>query len=215
MFNESGVDDNYIITMRNPLASAFSNQKFVNIELEEAILLWMMILISAIDGTQNKKRVLVSYELMLDDPRLQIRRMQKSLSLSSTLDERNIDDYANNFLDNNLKHYSANANELKSHSVMAVAPLCLRIYDLLMQTAKDEIDLNSAEFQSAWRKIKLEFDMVYPAYHYLKSLFSKNRQLKKEIRSIQLSFPWKLVMPLRWVDNFLRSKRRGRKLITN
>src|SRR5579862_2296745 len=69
IFQQLELDDHYVIALRNPLASAYSYQKVSGVDIEEGLMLWLMHLIPAIDGTHGKKRVLVSYDLMLQNPR--------------------------------------------------------------------------------------------------------------------------------------------------
>ena len=192
VFKSFCAEDKYIITMRNPIASALSNMKFTKIEMEEALLLWMMILISAIDGTHGKKRVLVSYERMLTNPREQLTRMHDALCITTPLNQQEIDEYANRFLDAKLMHHQVSGNEWQSHPAFAISPLCLKIHTLLDKVAADELSLGHDEFHTQWHDIKQEFNNIAPVYFYMKELFSRNRQLQKEIITVHKSFLWKL-----------------------
>src|SRR3990167_5149860 len=56
VFKALNVNEHYILAVRNPLASAVSNQKFAKTDMEAGLLLWIKILKQMIDGTENKKR---------------------------------------------------------------------------------------------------------------------------------------------------------------
>ncbi len=204
VFKEMAMDDRYVITVRHPLAVAYSNQEFFNIDIEMGLLLWLVHLVSAIDGTQGKKRVLVSYEAMLQQPRAQLIRMHQALDINIPLDMKEVDLYAHTFLDNTLRHYTFDDESLTSHPAMAVAPLCLQLYEVLLQLSNDEMVFDSIEFHSTWRMIKAEFAKLYPIYNYIHAQHLHALQLKREIRKIRKSLPWKLIFPLRKVDDFLR-----------
>jgi hypothetical protein len=208
VFNTLALDDRYIIVMRNPLASAYSNQKFAGMDIEMALLLWLITLISAVDGTKDKKRVLICYELMLQDPYLQLERMHKLLAINTPLDKHDANVYANEFLDKKLMHHECSDESLKTHSALAIAPLCLQVYEILMKVAKDEITFEGEAFQSAWQKIKAEFTKTYPAYEFIRRLSKQKKELEREIRTIRKSVSWKLLYPLRCVENVLRTRLR-------
>lgn len=211
IFTTLDVDDSYIITMRDPLSSASSNQKYMQTDIEVGLVQWMTALISAVDGTRGKNRVIISYDLMLENPRLQLERMHKTLAMTAAPDAQAMDEYANNFLDKKMRHHVFDKEDLRQHPAMAVAPLCLRMYDLLLRVARDEITFACEEFEFAWREIKNEFSLMYPVYQYLKKILAQNKELQREIRSINKSIPWKLVYPLRKIDNLLRARRRAAK----
>ena len=208
VFNTLALDDRYIIAMRNPLASAYSNQKFAQMGMEMALLLWLVTLISAVDGTQDKKRVLISYERMLEDPHLQLERMHKLLALSTPIDKCDADIYANEFLDKKLMHHTVSDQSLQSHHALAIAPLCLQVYETLTKVAKDEINFDSIAFKSAWQNIKDKFNETYPLYEFIQRLSKQNKMLEREIRTIRKSALWKLIYPLRYVEDTLRNRLR-------
>lgn len=212
VFKTLGVDDHYIIALRNPLASAYSYQKVTGIDLEEALMLWLMHMVLAIDGTQGKNRVVVSYDFLLENPREQLARIYRELSIAIPLDENEINHYVHTFLDKNLHHFEYNYDNLKAHPAIAVVPLCLRVYSLLIKLAKDEINFNNEEFLLAWQNIKEELSQFYPVYCYIDRLLQKNKKLIRAKRSIHRSIPWKIIYPLRLIDNFLREMRRKMRL---
>lgn len=208
IFKTLNLNDQYVIALRNPLASAYSYQKVSGTEIEEGLLLWLMHLILAIDGTHSKKRIVVSYDFMLQDPRAQLLRIHRDLNIPMPMDEKEVEEYTNKFLDKNLHHYEYSYENLKAHAATSIVPLCLHVYTTLVKLAKDEVRFDSEEFYTAWRAIKDEFDEIYPVYCYIDTLLQKNKSLVRANRSLHRSIPWKLIYPLRIVDNFLRQYRK-------
>jgi hypothetical protein len=209
VFKELKLTDKYIIALRNPLASACSYQRVSGEDIETGLLLWLMHLIPAIEETWEKKRIMVSYDLLLKAPELQLERMQALLDLPNDLC-RPIDrsTYVKEFLDKNLQHYAVSMAELSSHPAISVAPFCLKMYELFLQAAKDELTLDSDIFKERWQTVMEEFNQFYPLYLYMDKLQKKNKCYEKNIRTIKKSAPWKLAYPLRMIDDFLRAKRR-------
>lgn len=207
IFAELNLNDHYVIALRNPLASAHSYQRVKkNTDIEANLIIWLKHLIAAIDDTAEKKRVIVSYDLLLQNPRFQLERMKNNLSIQfSDISEINI--FEKEFLDKKLQHYEYSLGDLIAHSATAVSPLCIKVYELLMQLAKDQIDFDSDDFSCAWAEVKKEFAYLYPIYCYIDSLINKQKKTEKTLHTIKKSLPWKISYPLRIIDDLLRNKR--------
>jgi hypothetical protein len=87
-----------------------------------------------------------------------------------------------------------------------------------MKVASDELTFDSSEFIRAWKTIKTEFENYYPVYCYIDTLLKRNKEAKIIIRNVQKSTLWKLLYPIRWVDDSLRKlrvkKRAKKRLLT-
>lgn len=208
VFQQLNLQDRYIIALRNPLASAYSYQRVSDEDVEVGLLLWVMHLYSAIEGSHGKPRVMVSYHSMLHEPRQQLERIKQKLAIPN-LAGADVEEYANHFLDKNLQRFDYNRQDLAAHPAVSVAPICLKMYDLFLRLAQDELMFDSEEFINEWQAIKTEFSHVYPIYCYLDKILKDNKNSKREIKIMQRSLPWKLIYPLRLIDNFLRVRRRS------
>jgi hypothetical protein len=211
IFEALNLNDQYVITLRNPLASAYSFKKYINMDVEEGMIAWLMHLIPAIDGTFGKNRVIVSYEAMLENPRLQLDRIRSNLVFPLVPNPRDIDIYATEFLDKKLRHHEFSDGDLKSHPTALVAPLCADVFALLSRLAKDELTFHSQEFQTAWQQIKADFATAQPMYQYVDNLIKRRKAPERNMRIIHKSIPWKFIYPLRFIDDLLRARRRAAK----
>jgi|GEM_PF-1067046 len=208
VFAELHLSDNYIIALRNPLACASSWRRLSGADIEIGLLLWLIHLIPVINCTHGRNRLMVSYDLLMQNPRQQLARIKDKLGIQSKVDPSDVDQYANYYLDKKLSHYEYSEEDLKSHPAVAIAPICAHLYELFMKLAKDEIAFESEAFSSTWQTLKAEFDKVYPGFAYINSLLKKNKQLERKLRTIERSVPWKLIYPLRVLDDALRALRR-------
>ncbi|MHB1947471.1 MAG: sulfotransferase family protein [Gammaproteobacteria bacterium] len=208
VFAELNVNDNYLIALRNPLASAHSLHNLTGIDMEKGLLLWLAHLIPAIDETRGKKRMVVNYNSMLENPHFQLERMRKHLDINTDVSSREIEQYAKDFLDKKMQHYEYTFEDLKSHPAAKVVPLCLRTYELLTKLANDELHFNDAEFITGWNKIKEDYEAIYPTYCYIDDVLRDNKLIERTLRSIRRSIPWKLIYPLRIIDDQIRKIRR-------
>jgi len=217
VFSGMRLDERYVIVLRNPLSSAESYKTLSGEDVECGLLLWLSHLIPAINGTKDKKRVLVSYELMLDNPEKQLERIKNTLAVPFASDQQDIEEYATSFLDNKLHRHVYGDMELDSHPAARVVPVCIKAYKLLYKIASEELNFADEAFTSAWQEIINEYETLKPVYAYIDKLRLRNKELKKQFRKINKSLPWKLVYPLRWIDNYFRNyrkdKREKRKLL--
>lgn len=210
VLREAGVEDNYVIALRNPLGCAYSNIRHSNLELEGGLLGWLKNMILALDGTQGKKRVVVSYERMLENPLHELSRMRRELGLHE-VDQKNIDEFTHTFIDKNLHHHVYNDDELACHPAIAAVPLCQRVYTLMNKLATDTMTFADDAFFVECQAVKKEFYDLYPLYQYANKVLKDNLQIEREIRTIRKSWLWKLLTPLCWLDDYLRQRRqRGR-----
>jgi hypothetical protein len=207
IFTELNLQDHYIISVRNPLSSAYSYCKvYKKTDIEMGLILWLRHLISAIDETVKKKRIIVSYELLLQNPIAQLERMINKLSITChNISEMN--SFEKEFLDKALQHYEYTLGDLMSHPATSVSPLCIKVYELLMQIAKDQIFFDSDDFSCVWAEIKKEYSYLYPIYYYIDLLTYRQKKTEKILHTIKKSFPWKISYPFRVVDDLLRNKR--------
>lgn len=207
VFAALNLNEHYVIALRNPLSSAYSYQRLSGCDVEEALLLWLVHLVAAVEGTQGKDRVVVSYDLMLQDPHLQLNRVKLALNIPDLSDAAEIDAYADEFLDKKLHHYENNSDDLEKHAATHVVPLCAKVYDLLYKLAKDEIRFEDDAFNTAWQSIMVEFNAASPIYSYIDVLLKRNKQLQRSIRNTEKSILWKITYPLRMIDDVLRLRR--------
>jgi hypothetical protein len=208
IFGSLDLTERYVIALRNPLSSAYSYQKVRGTDIEEGLLLWLMHLIPAIDETEGKMRVVVSYDAILQEPYNQLLRIHDQISMPVSLDAKEISEYCNEFLDKRLHHHEYSNEDLKSHPASAVFPLCQRTYTLLQKLTRDEITFDSEEFMRGWQSIKEEFIFMQPLYRYVEVLLNQRKALARENRKRTKSFPWRLIYPLRFIDDKLRNMRK-------
>ena len=208
VFKECQLNEHYLIALRNPLASALSYQRVMGTDIELGLLLWIVHLLASIDGTMGKHRMMVSYEAMLQNPLQQLDRIKSGLAIPSLVDTKEREDYAHTFLDKKLQHFVYDREQLINHPAVAALPLCINMYDLFVKVANDDLSLDSEAFAVEWAAIKTEFKQSYPVYQYFDRLLNKNKQLERTLRTIYKSIPWKLLYPLRLIDDALRARRK-------
>ncbi len=215
VFASLHLKEHYIIALRNPLSSAQSYQNLSGADIETGLLLWLMHIVPAIQETMGKKRVVVSYERLMENPRDELKRLQKNLDITTVASEDEVNHYIHAFLDKDLYRNQFSEEALKSHPAATLFPLCLQTYDLLLRTARDELDFESAEFLTAWQNIWNAIYHNQTFYRYIDSLLKKQYDAKKALRSIHRSRVWKMVYPLRLIQDTIHAFRYGKKTNRN
>ncbi len=211
VLQEAGVDDGYVIAIRNPLGCAYSNIKHSNLDLEAGLLAWLKNVILAVEGTHQRTRVVVSYDLLLNDPVSALHHLADGLKINIA-DENEVAEYASQFVDHKLHHHAYNEADLLTNPAMDAVPLCRRTYALMMQLAGDTLSFTDEAFVAEWRAIKSEFEHYYPLYNYANAVLKQNLQLERDIRAVNKSFFWRLLYPFRLIDDVLRMRRKSVRL---
>lgn len=207
VFASLAVEDNYIITLRHPLAAARSYQMLTGCDLELGLLLWCAHLIQAVNSTHGAKRLVISYDILLKNCHSQIPRMLKTFNLSSW-NEGELNYYINHFLDEKMVKFSVDHDHLQSQLSSRAATNCYELYSCLLALAKDEMQFDTPEFNSCWQAIMDEYNKLQPFYLYLDRILKVRNQLKRRKRDINKSIIWKLSWPLRYLEDSLRQWRR-------
>lgn len=211
VFCDLQLDDYYIIALRHPLAAARSYQKLTGCELELGLLLWCAHLMQAVEATHGLRRMIVSYDILLQDPRRQLDRIAAIFQLGE-VNEQEAEYYAREFLNQKLNRFQSSDDEFSVHPATQVASLCVAMYECLLQAAQDELPLDSDAFASRWQQITAEYKKLYPMYAYLDRLLKKRNHLKRKLRDTRKSYLWKLLSPLMKIDFYFRERRRMKHL---
>jgi hypothetical protein len=211
IFANLKLHEHYIVALRNPLSSAQSYQNLSGADIETGLLLWLMHIAPAIQNTMGKNRIIISYEHLMENPYHELLRMQQNMGLSSELKHDNVNQYIQEFLDKNLYRNQFSYENLKSHPVTQLFPLCLQTYDLLLRIARDELGFDDAEFITTWRNIWNQIETQRPFYRYIDSLLQKHSEAENKLRYIQRSRVWKLVYPLRLIQDSMHAYHHARK----
>lgn len=210
VFRELGLKEHYIIVCRNPLASAYSYQRVSGADIEFGLLLSLLHLIPAIENTENKHRIFVGYEQMLQNPTQALKRM--AIALQRPLNEEALTKFHEEFLDHKLEHFNFTLDDLKAHSASAVAPYISQLYELLSDLAQNKLTPQDQKFNATWRSIRDEFYQNYALLCYLDVWIKRYKNLERELRGLKRSLFWGLTIPVRYLERKIRHVRRTAKI---
>lgn len=136
VFERSGMRIFYVIAIRNPISVARSLKRRDRFSLEKSCRLWLAHMVPAIRATDGQRRVLVDYDSLIDAPIAELTRV--STCLGFALNAQRVAIYAQEFLDNRLRHWQGTPEEFDA--AHAAPQLAQRLFQALcaMLSHKDE-----------------------------------------------------------------------------
>lgn len=151
VFQQLGVEERYVIAIRDPLSVANSLLNRNGIPLEKGILLWAKHIASAFRCTQDKRKIVVAYDLMLESPARQIQRISEALNLSLDGSSRQRPgSFEVDYPSRDLRRHSVAQEELeRSESVPAFVK---QAYAWTLKLARDEVLFSDAELEAFWQR---------------------------------------------------------------
>lgn len=149
----------YVLIIRNPLSVVKSLAERDGFDSERSYLMWLGHVLESLINTQEERRILVDYDLLMQAPKNELLRMSDIFGLK--VDEAKLEIYQNQFLDSELRHSVYTADDLSYD--FNCPPLVREIYSVLSDVAIDKIKLNDTGLLNNIDRWRNEFDRLsYP-----------------------------------------------------
>ncbi len=163
VFEHLQVEVSYVIAVRNPLSVAKSLEARNQLPHEKSHYLWLGHVLPSVLLTQGTQRVLVDYDLLLDNPQQQVERM--ALVLGSKPDAVRLAEFSRDFLDIRLRHTSYRPEDV-FESPLIPDPVRTAVM-LLAEVATDRLNLDSEEVAGAFGNLAAQMAGMSQAMDYL------------------------------------------------
>jgi O-antigen biosynthesis protein len=147
---DCGVEDAYLLVIRNPTSTAASLFARRAMDLETAQRLWLVYMVPFLDELARKPLVVVDYDLLMLDPRGQLKRIARKLGLPEP-DSSEIERFAADFLDAKLRHSFFSSEEIDAST--DAGRLARDAFGLLRELAADRAGPDQS-FWSAWQRVQ-------------------------------------------------------------
>ena len=164
VFERVGCDVRYVIATRNPISIVESLYKRSGFEGGITFYLWLEHLIPAISGTMNAKRVVVDYDQLLENPKLQLLRVAKALGVTAP-EPLALFAFESEFLDVGLRHTHFTMHDLERYP--SVPPQVVTAYDWLVRLANDSVLLDSTETKNVFEALSQELIFLSPTLNFI------------------------------------------------
>lgn len=126
----------YVVAFRNPKSVAHSLAKRNNFELEKGYFLWLEHMLFSMKYSQGTARVFVNYDLMLQEPEKQLKRISASLGLSFDPQGPEFLEYQHKFLERSLQHNTFTPEDLSKDPAVSVD--VLKLSNVLLELSHDK-----------------------------------------------------------------------------
>jgi hypothetical protein len=148
-----GVDESYVLAIRNPRSVADSLKQRQGIDAVTAHLLWLIYLVPNLSKIANRPLIVADYDLVMADPRSQLERIANGLKIPlNEVSRTGIEKFDNEFLDPALRHSFFDASDFERD--LNLPPLSREAYLWLRRLATDGIPADSPRFWTAWENTR-------------------------------------------------------------
>ena len=165
VFEHLQVEVSYVIAVRNPLSVAKSLEARNQLPHEKSHYLWLEHILPSVLLTQGARRVVVDYDLLLENPQQQIARMSMALGLGNRLDPARLAEFSRDFLDIRLRHTSYKPEDV-IESPLVPNPVRTAVM-LLADVAAERLSLDSEEVAGVFGDLAVQMAGMAQAMNYL------------------------------------------------
>jgi glycosyltransferase involved in cell wall biosynthesis len=170
LFHAAAKDLASVLCLRNPMSVARSLQKRDGISFEKSYILWLQHMLPPLSEMADHPTVVVEYDRMIANPRVELLRIAESLSLDLTNLDSELSLYAEEFIEESLQNNKFSELDLRLDQRAPAAVMSL--YMALSKVASDQTTLSSAEVKSAIQEAYSFLTAVRPTISYVNHLES-------------------------------------------
>ncbi|RMD60852.1 MAG: hypothetical protein D6826_11405 [Alphaproteobacteria bacterium] len=173
------LDVRYVVALRNPLSVARSRGKLDPRRgtREKSDLEWLVNVVPYMAMVRARPFVVVDYDLVMADPRQQLRRVAARLELPVNAEtEAGIEHYATRFLRPGMRHSRFTIDDLAR--TPGVHPLVRDAYGWLYRLATDELAPDDAGLWRDWARIEREVIALAPVLRHIDAVEAELRRAR-------------------------------------
>ncbi len=172
-----GTDAAFVVALRDPLSVARSRARIDPRRgvQEKSDLEWLAGVVPYFRRMRGRPLVVVDYDLLMQDPATQLRRVARVLELPLNADTgAAVDTYARGFLRPGMQHNRFDLEDLQQSP--RLNPLCRDAYLLLHRLATDELAPGDEAFWESWNNMERKLAEMGPLLRLIDELEQRNRR---------------------------------------
>ncbi|WP_434715340.1 glycoside hydrolase family 99-like domain-containing protein [Paraburkholderia sp. A3RO-2L] len=140
VFLQCDLDVGYVIALRNPLSVIDSLSKRNGFSKEKTYYMWLEHVLAALtDSNVRARGLVVDYDRLMTQPRVELGRIAEIFGLQ--IDEAAVNNYATQFLREDLRHASYEADRLESDGECPRA--VIEVFEIAKQLAEGKLAIDS------------------------------------------------------------------------
>lgn len=192
VFSHLEVRTSYIVACRHPMSVAQSLAKRDGLATEKAYHLWLIHTLGSLSGNQADARVAVDYDLLMNQPTIQLQRIADALGLGFDEESQAYAEYSEDFLEEDLRHNRYAPSDLKLDN--AIADHAVDLYNRLHSVASDQTSFDAQPLTSLLERIRENLRQNLPTLRHvdrcellIAAQESNNLKKDKEIELLRTS----------------------------
>ncbi len=164
VFADLRVDDAYVIAVRHPQAVIDSLVARDHLDVRRGGWLWLTHLVTALHCTQDRPRVVVDYDRLLEVPARELARIARALGVPDAVVEgADVTAYTRDFLTTDLRHATYAADDAGAAGAI---PLVADAHALAQRLARDDVRADGADAHAAIAALQLRLAQFGPLLDY-------------------------------------------------
>jgi hypothetical protein len=182
VFEVAQLNVDYVLVIRHPLSVCRSLERRHGFDFEKSSMLWLDHVLGSLAGTSDNRRILIDYDLFIQDPDRELARIANGLQLQINPDE--LEEFKAKFLDKGLRHTTYQIQDLMLEQT--VLPLARDVYLTLYEVAASNIDLEDPNTLELLKQWETDFSRLKPVLTYIDKLYlSFTEQITKKDAQLQ------------------------------
>jgi O-antigen biosynthesis protein len=182
VFSELAVDVSYVIATRHPMSVAQSLRQRDGFESEKSYYLWLQHVVPSILETRGAKRIVIDFDLLMEDPPSQLRRTAHALQLDFDAGSKAMREYVDEFLDPELRHTRFDLDALRADP--AAPGIAIGAYETLVRIQRDDLDIDAPQVEEVFARIRTDLEAIAPAFSYMARTDQKISDLTREAQQL-------------------------------
>jgi hypothetical protein len=169
VFDHVGVEDAYVLALRNPLSIALSLERRNGFSHAKSHLLWLLHVAESVIHTRGRSRTCVDYDDLLEDPQRVLDRVATNLALPTSEQTPGLlEAYQRDFISSELRHSIFETGDVDVDP--RVAQLARRAWGVLERWAAGEIGASDPVLTREFNQIYRRVGELSPVLGYLEDL---------------------------------------------
>ena len=179
VFQQCDCDVSYILMVRHPVSVEKSLEKLYAFDAEKSYLLWLDHVLTSLVESTGDTRVLVDYDHLMQRPVDDVIRIAESLGYE--VDEKELDIYKTEFLEEDLRHTVFEFADLQSQNACHV--LVKDVYSLLVDIVENKAALEDIDRSVV--KWKIEHEKLKPLLMIADRLYTQSYMLQEKVARLE------------------------------
>ena len=179
VFEHLNVRVGYIIVNRNPLSVARSLAEREGFDFIKSYYLWFEHMHTSLRHTAKNRRVIVDYDLLMENPEKQLKRIAINLGLELAHESLEFKEYQTKFIDDSLRHNRHKPEDLRLDRV--VPPGVIELYHILQELALDSVLFDDRKVQTLIESNNQKMKEQYATLQYMQVLENNYNEAIKQL----------------------------------